>query len=276
MTHRDDERALTSRAEEFLQLFKKGAEFTQELLRENERLRYRLLALEESARRQAPPPGERDGETERLRRRVEELEREKEAILGRVKEVEEENLDFANRYVEIESENNMLANLYVASHQLHSTLNPREVLQIVSEIIINMVGAEEFAILLVDEKNRRLQAVASEGVEIGDIPLVTLGEGPVGEAASSGTDFFADDLETEATDLSRPIACIPLKIKEQVIGVIAIYRLLVQKKAFAPVDFELFSLLAGHAATAIFSSKLYSESERKRSTIQGFIELMTR
>ena len=60
------------------------------------------------------------------------------------------------------------------------------------------------------------------------------------------------------------------------IGVIVIYKLLEQKSRFAEVDYELFTLLAGHAATAIFSSKLYSESERKLSTIQGFLDLMTK
>ncbi len=55
-----------------------------------------------------------------------------------------------------------------------------------------------------------------------------------------------------------------------------IYKLLVQKTQFADVDYELFTLLAGHAATAIFSSRLYSDSERKLSTIQGFLDLLTR
>src|SRR5438876_474443 len=35
-----------SRAEKFLELFNKGKEFTEELLRENQRLRYRLASLE--------------------------------------------------------------------------------------------------------------------------------------------------------------------------------------------------------------------------------------
>jgi hypothetical protein len=35
-------------------------------------------------------------------------------------------------------------------------------------------------------------------------------------------------------------------------------------------------LLAGHAATAIFAARLYSQSERKRNTIQGFIDLLTK
>jgi len=58
--------------------------------------------------------------------------------------------------------------------------------------------------------------------------------------------------------------------------VIVIYKLLVQKDQFNNVDYELFTLLAGHAATAVFSSRLYSDSERKLSTIQGFIDLLTK
>ena len=40
------------------------------------------------------------------------------------------------------------------------------------------------------------------------------------------------------------------------------------------MDHELFTLLAGHAATAIFSSKLYSTSERKLITLQGFLDML--
>ena len=36
------------------------------------------------------------------------------------------------------------------------------------------------------------------------------------------------------------------------------------------------TLLAGHAATAIFASRLHSQSKRKLSTIQGFIDLLTK
>ena len=67
---------------------------------------------------------------------------------------------------------------------------------------------------------------------------------------------------------------IPLKIKDSVIGVISINKLLVQKTAFTTMDYELFTLLAGHAATAIFSAKLYSASARKLTTLQGFLDMM--
>ena len=69
---------------------------------------------------------------------------------------------------------------------------------------------------------------------------------------------------------------IPLKIKDDLIGAIVVHQLLSQKPRFADVDRELFNLLGGHAATAIFASKLYTESERKLSTMQGFIQLLTK
>ncbi|HJV64355.1 MAG TPA: GAF domain-containing protein [Geomonas sp.] len=271
---KDDERLVHSRGEEFLAVFKKGAEFTQELLRENERLRFRLLELEKG---QAGGAGEGSpAEVQRLAERIANLEQEKQEILGRIRQVEAENQDFAARYLEVEDENNNLANLYIASYQLHSTLDFKEVLQIITEIIINLIGAEEFAILLLDEKSDELQAVATEGVERSEIPHVRLGKGIIGEVAKSGENYFAEDVEGYQRDFASPMVCIPLKIKEHVIGVLAIYQLLMQKKQFAPVDYELFTLLAGHAATAIFSSRLYSDSERKLSTIQGFIDLLTK
>ena len=262
------------KAEKFLELFNKGKEFTEELLRENQRLRYRLASLEtESAPRVS---GE---EVQRLREQVTQLTEENRRIATRFKEVEEENKDFANRYIEIEEQNNNLANLYVASYQLHSTLDFREVIQIVQEIIINLVGAEAFAILLLDEKTNELKAIAYEGDDAMpgvDSISTRLGEGILGQVAKTGESYYVNqDIDNDAISLEKPLAAVPLKIKEHVIGLIVIYKLLQQKDAFTAVDYELFSLLAAHAATAIFSSKLYSQSERKLNTIQSFLDLLT-
>jgi len=262
-----------SRAEKFLELFNKGKEFTEELLRENQRLRYRLAALEtESASVSAE-------EVQRLRAEIQQLTEENRRIQQRFREVEEENKDFANRYIEIEEQNNNLANLYVASYQLHSTLDFREVIQIVQEIVINLIGAESFAILLLDEKTNELKTIASEGEDVmpGIEGLSTrLGDGVLGQVAKTGESYYINqDVEGGAVTLDKPLAAVPLKIKEHVIGLIVIYRLLQQKDSFSAVDYELFSLLAAHAATAIFSSKLYSQSERKLNTIQSFLDLLT-
>lgn len=270
----EEESGLKGKAEEFLQVFKKGAEFTQDLLRENERLRYRVLELENSLSHASAPGG--DTQSSLLISRIKELEQEKQDILDRIRKVEDENQDFANRYVEIEAENNNLANLYIASYQLHSTLDFKEVLQIIMEIVINLIGAEEFSLMLLDEKTGDLQAVACEGLERDEVPPVKLGSGLIGQTLQSGESYFTDDMDGYKRDILSPMVCVPLKIKEHVIGVLAIYKLLMQKEKFAQVDYELFTLLAGHAATAIFGARLYSDSERRLSTIQGFLDLLTK
>lgn len=232
------------RAEKFLELFNKGKEFTEELLRENERLRGRVAALEE-----------------------------------RFREIAEENKDFSGRYTEIEEQNNNLASLYVASYQLHSTLDFREVIDVVQEIILNLIGAQSYAIVLLDENTRELRTVAWDGEEMMpgiDTLCIPLGSGMLGMVASSGESYYLhQDPKGGALSLDRPLAAVPLKIKDQVIGAIAVYKLLVQKEAFSAVDYELFALLAAQASTAIFSAKLYSESERKLNTIQSFLNLLT-
>ena len=190
--------------------------------------------------------------------------------------MEEENKDFANRYVEVEAENNNLANLYVASYQLHSTLDFTESLKIILEIVMNLIGAEEFSIMMLDEKTNELTIVAQEGMGPEARASIKMGDGIIGKVAKSGEAFYreGDPTNLKGADYTHPLVSIPLKIKEHVIGVIVIYKLLVQKQAFSNVDYELFSMLAGHAATALFSSKLYSQSERKLTTIQSFLDLL--
>jgi nitrate/nitrite-specific signal transduction histidine kinase len=265
------------KAKEFLETFKKGTEFIEKLLKDNERLRLRIKELEEEKKALNKSTKDRENIMS-LKKKIEEMEREKDDLLTRCKELEEESKEFANKYVELEEENNNLANLYIASYQLHSTLDIKEVLQIILEIIINLIGGEEFAILLLDEKSNELTPVATEGIDKNKIPSIKLGVGIIGNVAKSGESYFKDEIGNADTKINplNPIVCIPLKIKEHVIGVIAIYKLFIQKTKFVDIDYELFTLLAGHAATAIFGSKLYTESERKLSTIQGFIDLLTK
>lgn len=254
---------------EFLQMFHKQKDFMEELLKENERLRYRIASL------QAPGAAAGgDDRTVELNRRIRELEEKLAEMEARYKRVEEENKEFADRYIEIEEQNNNLANLYVASYQLHSTLDYREVVRIVQEIVINLIGAEAFHLFMVSEKTGHLELETSEG-QVAPVQVIERGQGPIGKAANSGENFFAEQVAfKEPTPFDQPIAVIPLKIKESVIGVISIHKLLVQKTAFTTMDYELFTLLAGHAATAIFSAKLYSTSERKLTTLQGFLDML--
>ena len=265
---------LFSHGDEFLQLFKRGAEFTKELLVENERLRGSLANLEqEQADASRTPEGWKKYRAE-LVTRLQDLEQEYESVRVRLHQAEEENKHFASRYLEVEEENNNLANLYVASYQLHSTLDLDEVLKVILEIVINLVGAEVFAVYLLNGDTGELGVAACEGAEATEFPNCAQAGGILGEALEQAAPVCADP--TQAMSLDRPIVCIPLTVQERPIGLIAIFDLLQQKEGFTALDHELFSVLGGHASTALFAARLYSQSERKLNTIQGFIDLLTK
>ena len=265
---------LFDRANEFLAAFRRGADFTRELVEENARLRRRLVEVETRQDAAAQNTTEWAKLRTELLEKIRGLEGERMDALERMRSLEDENRQFAARFVEIEEENNNLANLYVASYQLHSTLNVAEVVKIIIEIVINLVGAETFAVYVHDEKTGLLEAVAAEGEDVAVFPGMPLGEGVVGTAVATGAIQCSG--APRSSDFARPVVAIPLRVNDRPIGAIAIFELLVQKEGLTPLDHELFTLLAGHAATAIFAAQLHGQSERKLSTIQGFIDLLTK
>jgi hypothetical protein len=258
------------RFEELLEYFEKGKAFTQELMRENERLRMQALKLEKEKLEL-----QTRNDPEQLSRLLEEnrdLHGRLEFFEVRFDEIEKENNDFANRYVEIQAQNDNLVNLYVSSYQLHSTLDPEEVVRVIKEIILNLIGAEEFYICMVDPKK--------------NCPFIIAGEGPEGPFAErrvenpdsilegvleKGQAYFQDPSEGHSPHL----ACTPLKVKKDIVGAISIQKLLEQKEGrLTPIDHELLRLLSDHAATALMSSNLYNRTERKLRTIESFIGIL--
>ena len=275
MSHSDPKQSsLVSRAEDFLAMFSKGAEFTRELLKENERLRSELAKVTNRQESAARDPHDWEKLRQELLTRIASLEQEYHSVRERLGQVELENSEFAQRYVEVEEENNNLANLYVSSYQLHSTLDLDEVIKIIMEIVINLIGAQVFAVYLLEGDSSHLSPVAAEGADLETFPAVEFGVGALGKAAASRESTCWDTERSD--DFTQPIVCVPLVVQDRPIGAIAIYSLLLQKDGFTPLDHELFNMLGGHAATAIFAAKLYSQSERKLNTIQGFIDLLTK
>jgi uncharacterized protein (TIGR02266 family) len=200
---------------------------------------------------------------------------ENQRLLARIGELEQENREFVDQLIEIEQGNNNLTNLYIASTRLHSELDERRVKDIIKEVVINFVGAEKFALLMINEEDKSLKFETGEGFEDEVFPRLSSEAEPWQEVVSGGESYFQSGSVVVGSDDPRlPIAAIPLRINDRSMGVLAIYRLFVQKECFAQVDYQLFSMMAEHAAIALFTSSLYSTSERKRETYKGFMDLL--
>jgi len=224
-------------------------DYARELLHENEKLRTMLVALGEQA-------GALRGQLAEAQERLDRHREQGVRLEEQLQKAETDSRRFADRYVEVERENSNLANLYVASYRLHSTLERGEVLAVIHEILANLVGCEEAVVLEASPDGAALLPVSAQGVEWRD--PVAVGEGLIGRAAKTGETYLASDREG-ACGPGRDAAltaCVPLKLGERVVGVLALFRLLPQKRGFEALDRELFGLLATHAAMALHCSAL--------------------
>ncbi|MEZ4279502.1 MAG: diguanylate phosphodiesterase [Myxococcota bacterium] len=253
--------------EELLELFARGTELTLQLLDETARLRRRLAEVSSAADASiggAGDPGERGAEQSALRdwiAKIDELSAENRELLEELRAAEARNQSWAARHAEIEERHNDLANLYVASYQLHASFDPREVIAAISEIVINLIGAEVFALYACDEASGRLTPVACEGRPLDWFPVLSVGTGLIGSVVADGTTFVASQpAGGEVPKDGEPVAVIPLYARGHALGAIALYKLFDQKAGLSELDRQLFGLLESHAATALLSARWMPES----------------
>jgi hypothetical protein len=245
-------RNLTAQREEFLEtFFKRGAEFTSELLREFHTVQHRLKSLEdENAALKLQLAS--DDAIRDLLVKIDALEKEKRALAHNIESVRAESSDFAERFQEMEMELDSMANLYVASYQLHVALTPAEVFSIMEQILMQFVGVGRFAVYLRREAPGAAPSLEPVHLfhcdELSGKPLA-LDDGIVGEAVTTAVQYIRDP--GEPREVGAPLACVPLVFGQTVIGVIVVHDLLEQKSAFVKTDLELFRLLGSHAAAAI-------------------------
>jgi len=263
---------VTRERETFVRTFlRKGVEFTEELLKENDELRSRINALEaDSAALRAQVKS--DDAIRDFLRNIDRLEQEKRSLLEKSSQLEQASRRHEGRYAAIEQELNDLANLYVASFQLHSTLKPAHVLQHVKELLAQLVGAERFVVYVLNDQGTQAVPVGSEGIAESELVPVHVGEGAIGSVCSTGVSSVRQGDPLGAGSLQQPLAVLPMLVDGQTVGVIAIVQLLEQKHAWVQVDQELFHLLGSHAATALLAAHLYQKESDLLSALAGLGE----
>jgi len=190
-------------------------------------------------------------DNERLREEVDRAQREHARLRDLLGAAERETRSFEDRYAEIEQQNANLASLYAASYQLHATVDRDQVLAAIQEIVINLIGSEELAILAVE--GAALRPMAAFGMSSARLELLRPDAGAIARALSDGRPVIGEAAE----DMT---ACIPLSVGGKPFAAVAIFRLLPQKPALQSVDLELFDLLATHAANALYCAELHERA----------------
>ncbi len=188
-------------------------------------------------------------ELDLAREAIEHANAERERLRERLAEIERENHRICDEYVTVQEQTSELAQLYVALDRLHCGLDREAALAAIQEIVINVIGSEEFAVL--EARGGALSLVHAFGVDPDRLRSVPAGAGAIGRAAATGRLYVAGRAgppDPADADLS---ACVPLRVGDRVWGVLAIFRLLGHKPGFAESDQTVFELLAAHAGLAL-------------------------
>lgn len=254
--------------------FKRGAEFTEELLKENERLRRNLVDLERD-NAELTAQLESNKAIRDLLQKIDDLEREKRELLSHMHEAEAISTRFLNRHAQIEAELANLANLHVASWHLHSSLKLHRVVRHLKELLAQLVGARSFVLYVANpfepggdaqtDARAELVPVASDGVDPRKLSSLKMGSTEVGGPPAglvervflTGVPHVVEGPLANAAK-TGPVACIPLQVDGRPVGVLVVNDVLAQKDRFVAVDFELFKMLGLHAAAALVAAQLFA------------------
>jgi hypothetical protein len=192
-----------------------------------------------------------------LNKRSERWRAEQESVLGLLETIDTEHKRFEEQFCDIERQNSNLAALYAAGHALHSNLDRAAVLSGIQEIVINLIGSEEFAIVADDEA---LTPLALFGMQPQDLRGLTPRSGIIGRAATEQRALAL--MRGMPVDSTGVRVCIPLQIGAKTRGFVLIFSFLPQKEELQPLDYELFSLVGSQAAAALFASELFGRESQ--------------
>jgi hypothetical protein len=234
-----------SRTESSLQdFFGRGEVFVRQLIAENERLRSELSDADPE--RAGLPEATPASVMETLVARISELEAECEAARN---QSGTPSADQAQRIDQLENENYHLASMYVAGLQFHSARSLPDVIQTITEILLNFVGIGAFTVFVLDEERQVLFPLAREGGDIDACDEVPSNDsGPITTMIHRGRPWTRGD-PAHADDSA--IMYLPLVANRRLVAVLRLESFLAQKAAFEDNDYSLLSMISEHAGIAI-------------------------
>ncbi len=157
--------------------------------------------------------------------------------------------------------------LYEISRSLMTTIDLDTLLDQVVELAIRETGADRASLML--EENGELHVVAARGLprDIMRTARTRVGEGIAGWVAQHGEPLLLDkqvSMPPELEDALRraeiaSAVCVPLIVKDRVIGVLNLTKLEGTEQPFTSGDRDLISVLAGQVAVAIENARLFQE-----------------
>lgn len=173
--------------------------------------------------------------------------------------------------------------LYELSESFVAATNLQDLLDQIVQVSCRETGANRVSLMLLSEDGDTLTIQAAIGLprEVVENTAVRLGEGIAGRVAQLGEPLILDRRTPPGKELRKLMTqeqissaiCIPLKVKNELLGVLNLSRLGQDASPFTKGSVELASVLAGQAAIAIKNARLFEEIQQAYRDLKKLDEL---
>jgi signal transduction protein with GAF and PtsI domain len=156
------------------------------------------------------------------------------------------------------------------SKAITSDLYLEDILRLIVTVTAELLDSNICSLMLIDEKTNELTVRATQSIseEYNKKPPLKIGEGIAGKVARENKPVAVRDVTKEAEYKHKDIAkkerlssllCVPLSVKNRVIGVINCYTR--KPHDFSDAEIEILTTIANQAAVAIENTELIVKSK---------------
>lgn len=166
---------------------------------------------------------------------------------------------------------------------INSSLKPKEILNTIMEKAADLINAEGWSVLLIDESTNELVFEAASG-KAGKKLLgirLKIGQGVAGWVARYGKSLIVPDVAKDPRFYSgvdektkfrtKSVLCVPMRSRDRIIGVVEVVNK-VGGDQFTQDDYEIFENVVAHLTIALEKAQMYRKME-KASQIDDLTQL---
>jgi signal transduction protein with GAF and PtsI domain len=151
------------------------------------------------------------------------------------------------------------------SEAVTSSLYLEDILKLIVTVTAEVMNSKICSLMLLDDKTKKLNVKATQSVSeaYNKKPSLALGEGIAGKVTLSGKPIIVKDVRRDSEYINVDIAkreglcsllCVPLKVKDKVIGAINLYTSKPHK--FSRSEINILTAVANQAAIVIENAQL--------------------
>ena len=189
-----------------------------------------------------------------------------EEVRGGIKEI---NQQWERRFRE-------LSTFHDIGKAVTSLLDLEKVVNRTVEAAVFLTGAEEGFLLLVDQQTKELYMRAGQGLSQKEARSfrIKVQDTLSGQVVTTGKPIMINNVQNQVKlktgYLVKSLLHIPLRLRDEVIGVLSVHNRL-SPKAFASDDLRALTILASYAAVAIENALLYQTMEEKAQQLSQLL-----